>query len=297
MRKIFFLFCLLSILVVKGQEQGTVEVVTAGTLQSLLEEKGLTSSEQLKLIGNLNGADIRTIRHLCGGHDEVSGVENIATTLRILDLSDARIVEGGGNYYNDSMYELSPYRYITSPDVITWYMFAYCSSLEEVTLPKSVHSINAMAFYRSGVKTVNVSEGTVDISRWAYYGCSSLSTIILPSTVQFIDVCSFAECPALCKVISNSAVPPTASEAVAGDRADMSHCLLLVPAGSIDSYSSAFFWKDFESVGEIVTGIRQSKRGSVVNREVYDVAGRRIDMSHPGLKIIRQSDGNILKIR
>ncbi len=100
----------------------TIHVATAGTLSSLLN----LTSKSLKLTGFINGTDIKLLR-------EQINAGNVTT----LDLADVRIVSGG-EAYNES--------YTTANDVLGDYMFADCSKLRTVTLPKTITSIGKYAF-------------------------------------------------------------------------------------------------------------------------------------------------------
>lgn len=55
----------------------------------------------LKIIGEINGTDLRVIREMAG--KDVWGKDTDGM-LSVLDLSDAKIVEGGDYYYDDNDY-------------------------------------------------------------------------------------------------------------------------------------------------------------------------------------------------
>ena len=86
MRKIYlFTFMMLLLVHLKGQaQQITLHVERAGTLHGMINASRLPYITDLKLTGELNGTDISFIRTL------------VKKNLRFLDLSEARIVEGGG---------------------------------------------------------------------------------------------------------------------------------------------------------------------------------------------------------
>lgn len=104
MRKIYlFTFMMLLLVHLKGQaQQITLHVERAGTLHGMINASRLPYITDLKLTGELNGTDISFIRTL------------VKKNLRFLDLSEARIVEGGAIYYSN---------YRTSNDIIGSYMF------------------------------------------------------------------------------------------------------------------------------------------------------------------------------
>lgn len=76
--------------------------------------------------------------------------------------------------------------------------FRECPSLESVTIPESVISIESQAFYYCELlKNVIISEGLMSIGNSAFGLCSELTEITLPDSVTFIDAGAFYYCSAL----------------------------------------------------------------------------------------------------
>ena len=118
-----------------GQSQRTIHVATAGTLSTLISEEEKYQIEELTLSGELNGDDIFLIREMAGiNMDNMSDYKYLggrcltAGKLRVLDLSDARIVEGGREYYKEKIGSVSftGFTYTTN-DEISANMFTYCT--------------------------------------------------------------------------------------------------------------------------------------------------------------------------
>ena len=79
--------------------------------------------------------------------------------------------------------------------------FAYCSSLTEVTIPKSVTSIRAFAFRScSSLTKAIIPEGVTSIGESAFQSCSSLTEVTIPKSVTSIESFAFSECEALATV-------------------------------------------------------------------------------------------------
>ena len=118
-----------------GQVQRSINVATAGMLSNLISEDEKYQIEKLTLTDELNGDDIYLIREMAGiNMDNMSDYKYLggrcltAGKLRVLDLSDARIVEGGREYYKEKIGSVSftGFTYTTN-DEISANMFTYCT--------------------------------------------------------------------------------------------------------------------------------------------------------------------------
>lgn len=222
MRKIYlFTFMMLLLAHLKGQaQQITLHVESAGTLSGMIEESRFPYIEELKLTGKLNGTDIRHIRKM------------IRSNLKILDLSEAGIVEGGGYYAI-----LDSHPYYTSNDIIGENMFnllddewegnvSYiskiilpnstlkidpgafkgCMFLRDINIPNSVTSIGSRAFSGcSSLREINIPNSVTSIGSSAFYGCFNLTEINIPNSVTSIREFTFSDCLSLTDInIPNS---------------------------------------------------------------------------------------------
>ena len=117
-------------------KQFTINLKEDGTLPDRIGNSRKYRITNLKIIGEINGTDLRMIREMAGRN------------LSVLDLSNAKIVEGGDFYYKD---------YYTSDDVIGSYAFYGCSGLTSLTLPAGITSIDYEAFLGcSGLTSIYV---------------------------------------------------------------------------------------------------------------------------------------------
>ena len=217
MRKIYlFTFMMLLLVHLKGQaQQITLHVERAGTLHGMINASRLPYITDLKLTGELNGTDISFIRTL------------VKKNLRFLDLSEARIVEGGAIYYSN---------YRTSNDIIGSYMFynpdyspispcaiskinlpnsvtgieegafKSCTRLTDINIPNSVTSIGPETFKScTSLTDINIPNSVTSIERSTFYSCTGLTSINIPGSVTTIGSNAFYSCTSLTDInIPNS---------------------------------------------------------------------------------------------
>ena len=147
-------------------EQITIQLEKAGTLPARIGSSKRYKITNLKIIGEINGTDLRMIREMAGSNYIGNSTDG---KLSVLDLSEAKIVEGGNYYYN--------YCY-TSNDVIGRYAFYGCRGLTSLTLPAGITSIGSGAFYGCrGLTSLTLSAGITEISADAFNRCSGLKEV------------------------------------------------------------------------------------------------------------------------
>lgn len=129
-------------------KQITIKLEKAGTLPDKIGSTKKKQITNLKIIGEINGTDLRMIREMAGKDVRDNDTDGM---LSVLDLSDAKIVEGGDYYYIHHSY------YSTSNDKIGDYTFHGCSVLTSLTLPSGLTEIGDDAFqYCSGLTSIYV---------------------------------------------------------------------------------------------------------------------------------------------
>ena len=177
-------------------KQITIKLEEAGTLPSKIGDTKKYKITNLKIMGEINGTDLRFIREMAGCDYKGMGTEGKLVTL---DLSEAKIVEGGDFYYGYyDYYDHHSYYYTTSDDVIGDYAFSGCSSLTSLTLPSSVTSIGGHAFEKcSGLTSLTIPSGVTTIDYYAFADCRGLTSLPLPSSVTSIGGHAFAWCSGL----------------------------------------------------------------------------------------------------
>ena len=167
-------------------KQITIKLDKAGTLPDKIGSSKKYKITNLKLVGEINGTDWKMIREMAGWSycgDKTDG------NLSVLDLSEAKIVEGGDAYSNGSNGDY------TSNDEIGDKAFKYCSGLTSLTLPASITSIGDFAFeYCSGLTSLNLPSNLTKIGKNAFKNCNGLTSLTLPAGITKIDEYTFSYC-------------------------------------------------------------------------------------------------------
>ena len=159
--------------------QITIKLEKAGTLPDRITSSKKYKITNLKIIGEINGTDLKMIREMAGGNDPDG-------RLSVLDLSKAKIVEGGDCYYKD---------YYTSNDVIGSCAFRDCSRLTSLNLPDGITSIGDKAFYFCRrLTSLNLPDGITSIGRYAFEFCDGLTSLNLPTGITEISEGAFWNC-------------------------------------------------------------------------------------------------------
>ena len=171
--------------------QITLKLEKAGTLPDKIASSRKYKITNLKIIGEINGTDLRMIRDMAGRNYSGNYTDG---KLSVLDLSEAKIVEGGDCYYIDPINN----NYYTSNDVIGWYAFDGCSGLTSLNLPAGISSIGYRAFAGcSGLTSLTLPAGITYIGGGAFNGCSRLTSLTLPAGITSIGDCTFSGCSGL----------------------------------------------------------------------------------------------------
>lgn len=222
---------------------------------------------------------------------------------------------------------------ITIPNHVTSigeYAFYFCSSLTSITIPNSVTSIGTMAFsdcnsltsivvekdnttYDShdncnaiietatntliaGCQNTIIPNSVTSIGEYAFFVCSSLTSITIPNSVTSIGSSAFRNCSALTSVTCEATTPPTIGE-YAFD--GVSNSLpVYVPCGTVSAYNAARGWNQFSNIQEPLAeySIQVSTSNSSMGSARVDkntICGNSISATaNYGYLFVRWSDGN-----
>ena len=185
----------------------TVTLTEASTLSKAISTTEKDTITSLKIIGPLNGDDIRFIREMAGR--DVNGNETTGK-LTYLDISEASIVAGGGYYFateNESFY--------TENSGIGGWMF-YETIIENIQLPQNATLIGPSAFAYSSLKSITIPNGVTSIGGNAFVGCASLVNVTIPEGVTEIPASAFSSCTSLTSISIPSSVTEIAFRAFNG---------------------------------------------------------------------------------
>jgi len=148
--------------------------------------------------------------------------------------------------------------------------FALCSSLTGLDIPSSVTAIEGYAFAFCTSLTHAIIPNSVvcnfetlnDNNPFASYawfrGCSALTNVTIGQSIEVISL-AFWECPNITSVTCLAETPPTMTRIVQNteegrvyiygfDDVVLTQATLYVPASSLSSYQSAYYWMAFQDI-------------------------------------------------
>lgn len=217
-------------------EQITIKLDKAGTLPNKIESSKKYKITNLKIVGEINGTDLRMIREMAGSdyQDDYS----TEGKLSVLDLSEAKIVAGGDAYWMVNVNSIT-YRYYTSNDEIGENAFYNCSSLTSLILPARVIQIADYAFCCcSNLISITIPARVTKIGKEAFKKCSNLISITLPAGVTEISSGTFWDCSGLTNLTLPVGITKIGSSAFYGCSGLTS---LTLPTGVTEIGRNAFY--------------------------------------------------------
>ena len=174
-------------------QQVEVTLTEAGTLSEKIASDQKFEISSLKVSGPINGTDVRYLREMAG-----RDVKGYSTGGRLVDLnlSDAKIVEGGESYcsYNGVYYENNKYNYINENE-LGKYAFIHCL-LRNIKLPNLMTHIGDRAFMGcSKLNNVAIPSSVTNIGNSVFSGCTSLNRLKIEDRNTSLYLPKFSDCP------------------------------------------------------------------------------------------------------
>ena len=230
----------------EAQVTKTVDLVTPGTLSTLLSSTEKSTVTNLIITGNLNAQDFKCLR------DEVS-------ELTVLDLSNTSIkayngtngTHPGVSAYPDN--QLPQYSFFTYTGISK-------DKLVQINLPNSITSIGKNSFYScKGLLSIIIPNSVTAIGDYAFQQCSAMKSITLGSGLQTIGDQGLYKTGI--KVINSlSAVPPALGQ-FALEYNYIS--IVYVPSSSVSLYKSAAGWQSLPISTDELVSVNNATAGAL----------------------------------
>ena len=274
--------------------QTVVTLDNAGDLSKKIKPAEKFTITSLIVSGSINSDDVRFLREMAGR--DMDGYETDGK-LSSLDLSDAKIVMGCGNYYKVKRGLSFKYYNIKENDVVDSHMFYNGRSLTSLKLPKTVKKIEQNAFYNcQSLKECTLPESLSEINDKAF-AKTKLSEVTFPASLTSIKYKAFSECSDLKTLRFTSPSVPTFGQDIFEDCSKLEK--VYVPKASLNEYKEKLKLKPtVEFIGEDpntagINSLATSKDAVEVER--YNAKGQRINHPVKGMNIIKLSNGKVVK--
>ena len=150
--------------------------------------------------------------------------------------------------------------------------------------------------YCSSLTSVIIPSSVTEIGEGAFFVCSSLTSVNIPSSVTSIEESAFSGCSGLRSIYVYAETVPTMF-AGAFDVGYLKNCTLYVPKGTYNAYRCSSWGYYFDNIVEFdATNIRNI----VVEPEAqetarYAVNGQRLTAPVKGINLVKYNNGRVKK--
>ena len=170
----------------------------------------------------------------------------------------------------------------TGVTIIDTAAFQDCTSLQKITIPSSVTTLNGRSPFEgcNNLTSVTINSNTLmsrthsssnnigvmfgshvrefilggdvtQIGGYAFYGCSELRSVTIPSGVTSMGVASFSGCSLMMNMTIEATTPPTlGARALEGST---TYLKIYVPSESVEAYKTASGWSTYASKIQAIT--------------------------------------------
>ena len=201
-------------------------------------------------------------------------------------------VHGDRTSGNLSVLDLSEARIVKGGD----YYYSYYSNFSKKGYTTSNDIIGECAFFGcSSLTSINIPSSVTEIGNRVFSDCKSLTSVNIPSGVTEIAWRTFYGCKGLKSIYIFAEDVPTIGTG-AFDGCDSKNCTLYVPNGTYDAYWLSEFGY-FENIVEFdATSIHNTVATPKAQETArYAVNGQRLTAPIKGINLVKYSDGTVKK--
>ena len=177
-----------------------IHVDSAGTLSNYIKPNKKYIIEELTLSGQLNGLDFQLLRDMAGNNSKGKKTNGV---LKVLDLSAVKIKSGGGKYIDaEWICGMVGGQLEIQEDIIGEKLFAGCSSLQKIILPKDAMKIESGAFAMcSNLTSIIIGDKVMSIGNSCFKDCHNIENINLSTKLKHLGDSTFQNCYKLKSIV------------------------------------------------------------------------------------------------
>lgn len=202
MKKLLLILMSISISLCTFANHKVVDVKKAGSFPDYISDWEKYNIDSITVSGPLNGTDIGWLRDMAGS--SINGRKTNGS-LRYIDMTNAKIVEGGSFYFDGEAGGIHHITCYTANDTIGPSMFAKCNKLERILLPNTAKTTDARSFEScENLKSVVIPNSFEAIGWYSFDYCTKLESIDIPNSIRKIEAGAFISCALVNVTIPNS---------------------------------------------------------------------------------------------
>lgn len=124
------------------------------------------------------------------------------------------------------------------------YAFSGATTLASVSVPPNVEKFNSYAFSGcTSLSSITLNEGLESVGNRCFIDCTALEKMTFPASLISIGTYVLSGCTSLESITVLATTPPTISSSTLNGTS----CPIYVPAGSVNTYKAATYWKNVAS--------------------------------------------------
>lgn len=192
-------------------------------------------------------------------------------------LSELELPEGLEGIHREAFVE-SGLKELRIPKSVKWLevvCFVYAMELETVTIDAPLDVLPAWSFYgNTSLKNLYLCDGIERIGNYAMVQCPSIETLVLPSSLKYVEYGAVSNCSSLTTIQCNAVTPPDTDEEPFGEEL-YAQATLVVPQQSVEAYKNHPTWKKFFNIIGITTSVEGVDAAPAARQErIYNLKGQ-----------------------